>query len=241
MQNSTKALISKLQQDILQWEGYKAPVAGTSGLMGLGPVEAVFPNKVFPISAVHELVCSTNEQVAATAGFITGLLSVLQCEGGACLWVGLSKTIFAPALKGFGIEPHKVIFINVLRDRDALWIIEEALKCTGLVAVIGEVSELDFKQSRRLQLAVEQSHVTGFIMRNAAKKQGATACAARWQISSLPSEPIDGLPGLGLPRWQVELLKVRNGQTGKWIMQWNGVEFVTIQDALTIERRQKYG
>jgi len=33
---------------------------------------------------------------------------------------------------------------------------EEALKCAGLAAVIGEVREMDFKQSRRLQLAVEQ-------------------------------------------------------------------------------------
>ena len=37
-----------------------------------------------------------------------------------------------------------------------LWVIEEALKCEGLAAVIGEIKELSFTQSRRLQLAVEK-------------------------------------------------------------------------------------
>ena len=41
-----------------------------------------------------------------------------------------------------------------------MWAIEEALKCDGLAAVIGEMKELSFTNSRRLQLAVEKSHVT---------------------------------------------------------------------------------
>ena len=234
-------IISKLQQDILQWEGYRRPPVGTHGLVGLGPVEKAFPNGVFPVGEVHEVVCGTAGQVAAAGGFISGLLSVLMQEGGACLWVGLSQTLFAPALKIFGIEPDRVIFLNLLRDKDVLWVMEEALKCTGLAAVIGEVKELDFKQSRRLQLAVEQSHVTGFVLRNASKKLGSTACAARWHISPLPSEAVDGLPGLGLPRWQVELLKVRNGQPGKWVLEWDNGRFAAITESAGVERMKNYG
>jgi protein ImuA len=122
-----------------------------------------------------------------------------------------------------------VIFVHLLRDKDVLWVMEEALKCTGLAAVIGEVREVDFKQSRRLQLAVEQSRVTGFILRNASAKISSTACAARWQIRPLPSEQVAGLPGLGYPRWEIELLKVRNGQPGSWIMEWAEGRFVPIQ------------
>jgi protein ImuA len=166
---------------------------------------------------------------------------VLMQDGGACLWVGLSQTLFAPALKSFGIEPDRVIFFNLLRDEDVLWVMEEALKCTGLAAVIGEVSELSFKQSRRLQLAVEQSRVTGFILRNASKKLGSTACAARWQIGPLPSIAEEGLPGMGLPRWHVELLKVRNGRPGKWVIEWDDGKFVAVTEPRAIEGRQQYG
>ena len=28
------------------------------------------------------------------------------------------------------------------------------------------------------------------------------------------------MPGVGMPRWKVELLKVRNGVPGEWIVEW---------------------
>jgi len=74
----------------LQWEGYRPPPVGTRNLVGLGPVEAAFPNGVFPLGTVHELVCGTTEQATACGGFVAGLLSVLMQNGGACLWIGLS-------------------------------------------------------------------------------------------------------------------------------------------------------
>jgi protein ImuA len=241
MLGSKADIINQLRKDLLQWEGYKPATAGTRDLMGLGPVEAVFPNGIFPIGAVHEVVCANTGQVAAAEGFVGGLLSVLMKEGGVCLWIGLSQSLFAPALKTFGIEPDRVVFLNLLHDKEVLWVIEEALKCTGLAAVVGEVSAMDFKQSRRLQLAVEQSHVTGFILRNASHTLGSTACAARWQVKPLPSDAPEGLPGLGLPRWQVELLKVRNGHTGKWVIEWDEGKFVTVNETVAIGRSQSYG
>jgi protein ImuA len=224
-----KKIIEQLRRDILLAEGYRQPPLGTQDLVGLGPVEAAFPNGVFPLGTVHELVCGNTEQATACGGFVSGLLSVLTQNGGACLWIGLSGNLFPTALKAFGVEPDRVIFINLSKEKDVLWVMEEALKCEGLAAVVGELREIDFKQSRRLQLAVEQSHVTGFVLRNHSDKMGSTACAARWQISHLPSEPVDGLPGLGFPRWQVELLRVRNGQPGSWIIEWSEGKFRPVE------------
>jgi len=225
MADAKRELIDKLQKEILQLEGYRLPPIGVQELMGLGPVEAAFPNRVFPLGTVHELVCGNTEQATACGGFVSGLLSVLMQNGGACLWIGLSGNLFPIAFSAFGVEPDRVIFITLSKDKDVLWVMEEALKCAGLAAVVGELREIDFKQSRRLQLAVEQSHVTGFVLRNESHKMGATACAARWQIKPLPGEPVDGLPGLGFPRWQVELLKVRNGQPGSWVVEWSDGRF----------------
>lgn len=231
-------IISQLRKNLLQWEGYKPPVAGVRSLMGLGPVESAFPNGVFPIAAVHEFVCTSTEQAAASGGLITGILSILMQQAGVCVWIGRAKHLFAPALAMFGVEPHRVIFINLTKDTDALWVMEEALKCPGLTTVVCELRDMDFKQSRRLQLAVEQSRVTGFVLRNAADRLGSTTCAARWQVKPLPSADLNGLPGLGHLRWEVELLKVRNGQTGSWVLEWHDGRFRPVNELIVLEERQ---
>lgn len=240
MQNDRSAIVTKLRQDILAWEGYKPPVAGGRNLVGLGAVENAFPNGVFPMAAVHELVCASSEQAAASGGLITGILSVLMKQSGICVWIGRAGHLFAPGFAGFEVQPDKVIFIQLAKDKDALWVMEEALKCAGLTAVVCELCALDFKQSRRLQLAVEHSRVTGFVLRNSAEKLGSTACAARWQVRPLPCASLEGLPGLGFPRWQVELLKVRNGHTGSWVLEWNEDHFSTIE-TLTIQEERQAG
>ena len=220
-----KDIINHLQKNILLWQGFTPSPAGTTDMVGLGPVEAVFPNGTFPIGAIHEFLSATPEHTAACGGFIAGLLATLMREGGACLWISVSRTLFPPALKAFGIEPDCIIFVDLQREKEVLWAMEEALKCGGLVAVIAEVREISFSQSLRLQLAVEESHVTGFILRNDLRKISTTACAARWQITPLPSEAETDMPVLGFPRWNVELLKVRNGLTGTWKMEWSADRF----------------
>ncbi|MBK0379726.1 ImuA family protein [Mucilaginibacter segetis] len=241
MVDAKKDLITRLQKNILQWEGYRPSSLATQQSFGLDDIENNFPNKIFPTATVHEMVCENTEQATTCIGFVSALLAVLMQTGGVCLWISLSDNVYPTALKAFGIEPDKIIFVKLSKDKDVLWVMEEALKCVGLVAVIGELSDIDFKQSRRLQLAVEQSRVTGFIMRNKYDKMGSTACAARWQIKPLLSEPIDGLPGLGFPRWQVELLRARNGKPGSWILEWSAGQFRFIKQEILQEQLQNIG
>jgi protein ImuA len=232
MTETKRDIIDQLQKEILLLQGFKIPV-GTTESVGLGPVENAFPNGVFPKGAVHEFLNEQPENTAACGGFIGGILNSLMKQGGVCLWISAARTLFPPALKVFGVKPDRVIFIDLKRERDILWATEEALKCPGLAAVVAEIEEVSFTQSRRLQLAVEQSKVTGFILRNHSRKLTTTACIARWKITSLPSKLDDDLPGVGFPRWRVELLKVRNGNPGVWEMEWSSGQFVPIiEDAV---------
>jgi protein ImuA len=52
-----------------------------------------------------------------------------------------------------------------------------------------------------------------------------TAFVCRWQIHPIQSETENNLPGVGFPRWQVELLKVRNGKPGNWQLEWANGRF----------------
>ena len=215
--NTAKAnIIAQLKRDILPLQGFKS--SSNSGALDGIPVaiKNAFPNAAFPLGAVHEFIAAGAEDAAATTGFITGILSSIMRSAGASIWISGSQSIFPPALKSFGIRPDKIIFIHLKKEREMLWAMEEALKCKGLSAVIGEVQDVSFTASRRLQLAIEQSQVTGFIVRRNPRSLNTSACLARWKITPLPGELPADMPGVGFPRWNVELLKVRNGKPGSW-------------------------
>ena len=238
---ATKAdIIAQLQKDILPLQGFKPTVNSTAADLELGQIKDAFPDGSFPLGAVHEFLCFRAEDAAATSGFIAGVLASLMRTGGASLWISSSRTLFPPALKSFGIAPDKIIFIDLQKERDILWAMEEALKCDGLAAVVGEMKEISFIASRRLQLAVEQSRVTGFILRSNPHNLNTTACVTRWKITSLPGVLTGDMPGVGFPRWKVELLKVRNGKPGSWQIEWMNGSFQPVyQFASMIQEQQK--
>ena len=234
-----KDIVKQLQKQILQWEGFAPPSAKKADTIGLGEIEAAFPNGVFPTGAIHEMVCPTPEHAAATGGLMAGILQSLMKQGGACLWISVSRTLFPPALTTYNVAPDRIIFIDAKEEKQVLWVMEQALKCEGLAAVIAEVKEISIVQSRRLQLAVESSKVTGFLLRHDPRKLGANTCVARWQISPLPSILEDGLPGVGFPRWEVNLLRVRNGNPGSWKLEWKDDGFIVVNDQVADSEEEK--
>lgn len=228
MITSKADIISRLQKDILLLQGFKTSTTVAADI-GLGPIKHAFPNGAFPLGAIHEFISASAEDTAATNGFISGIVAALMKKEGAAIWISASKHVFPPALKSFGIAADRIIFIELKKEKEMLWAMEEALKCEGLAAVIADIPHLNFTASRRLQLAVEESRVTGFIIRQNTVTINTTACITRWKIAALPSALNTGLPGVGFPCWNVELLKVRNGRPGSWQVEWVAGKFRHIQ------------
>lgn len=221
-------LIQQLQREICSLQGFNQSISSRLPNLGLEKIEMAFPDKTFPIGVVHEFISPAQEDATATNGFIAGILGKLMQQKGTCLWVSTRRNIFPATLKQFGIDPGRIIFVDLFKPKDALWAIEEGLKCKSLSAVVGEIKELGFTESRRLQLAVEQSQVTGFIHRYQPRSENTVACVTRWKISPVSSVIEDGMPGLGHPRWDVRLLKVRNGRPGAWQVEWVADHFQQI-------------
>jgi protein ImuA len=216
-------LINVLRSDILRMEGLRPATRPID--LGLGSICDSFPNGSFPLGAVHEFMSLMPEDKACTAGFISGILSSLMGNNGTALWISASRRIFPPALRAFGVQPDRIVFVDLKKEKDVMWAVDESLKCPSLTAVVGELKEISFMESRRLQLAVEQSQVTGFILRHNSTVN-TTACVSRWRITSKPSDLIEDLPGVGFPQWRVELLRMRNGRSGAWDIKWINGRFV---------------
>ena len=240
MQTAKNNIIEQLQKEILCLQGFKPLPAGKNISFGLEAMERSFPQGVFPLAAVHEFISTSLETSAATSGFVAGLISsLMQLTGGTCVWISVSGRIFPPALKIFGIEPERIIFINLKNEKEMCWVMEEALKCNGLAAVVCEMQHLSFTASRRLQLAVEQSRVTGFVLRNQKANTNTTACVSRWKITPAKSVFDGDLAVVGFPRWQVELLKIRNGRPGAWQVEWASGRFRPVLHPVVIPSLQK--
>ncbi|MES2762510.1 MAG: Error-prone repair protein ImuA [Bacteroidota bacterium] len=231
-QAADRSVIEELQRQICHLQGDSQHSREQTLVLGLGQIESAFTDQVFPRGVVHELVSNSSEAATCTSGFMSVILSKLIAQGGYCLWISTipRRSIFPPALKNFGIDPGKILFVDTAKPKDTLWAVEEALKCDALVAVVGELTELSFSDSRRLQLAVEKSHVTAFIHRFQPKTENAVACVTRWKITPIASDLSD-VPGLGFPKWEVKLVKVRNGRPDNWQVQCSpdGFEYINEQ------------
>ena len=84
---------------------------------------------------------------------------------------------------------------------------------------------------------------TDWMIRHQPRIINTIACVSRWRITSLPSELQDGMPGVGFPRWNVELLKVRNGKPGTWQLEYSSNRLKEInQNIFSIpQERRKTG
>jgi len=145
---------------------------------------------------------------------------------GFVLWCLPRPDLYGSGLAAHGLEPGRIVMVQTPRDADILWAMEEGLRAPGIAAVVGEVGTLPTVSSRRLQLAAERSGITAFLLRRwreggqAARERALpNAAATRWRIASLPSQLSQGEPGVGRPRWRVELLRCRGGEPACWEME----------------------
>ena len=119
-----------------------------------------------------------------------------------------------------GLTNRNLIHVEARDARDALWAMEEGLRCAGLSAVIGEIwgdpRALDFTATRRLAVASERSGVAAFLIRlgGCANLSGARM---RWRIASAPSLLNELDPRApGTPVWDAELFRARGAPPGRW-------------------------
>src|SRR3712207_1019662 len=130
-------IIAKLKREILPLQGFKhTPQANNT--IDLGPINHSFPNRHFPVAAVHEFISFNPEAHTATAGFVAAIMAHLMKKTGVAIWISTERSIFPPALLTFGVEPDRIIFVDLSTDRNCLWAMEEALRCESLAAVICE-------------------------------------------------------------------------------------------------------
>lgn len=117
---------------------------------------------------------------------------------------------------------HRLIHVVAEKPEDALFALEEGLRCRDLAWVIGELAgnpkALDFTASRRLSLAAEKHGVPLWLVRLDAGRDLSSA-RLRWQVRAAPSaRPRWNGQAPGTPAWRAELFRARAHPPGEWTL-----------------------
>lgn len=123
-------------------------------------------------------------------------------------------------LDAFGLAPQQFLTVSVAHRQDLMWTMEEALRCRGVGAVIGELRHgaLDPVAVRRLSLAASDSGALAFLLR-AQPPHDTSNAATRWVVGTSPSASPQRHE-LGAPRFAVHLTRNRRGPAASWFLEW---------------------
>ncbi len=120
----------------------------------------------------------------------------------------------------------RMIHVYAENAQDALFALEEGVRCRDLACVIGEVSgnprALDFTASRRLSLTAERHGVPLWLVRIDAGRDLSSA-RLRWAVRSAPSAPPRwNAQAPGDAAWAAELFRARTHAPGEWTLTQRG-------------------
>ena len=181
--------------------------------------------------ALHELAPTAPIHLAAATGFALALAArnFAQKARGETLWIATDYARseggcpYAPGLDLMGLSPQRLTVLRVPRPVDALWAMEEGLRCRGVANVIAELTDdgaqADLTETRRLTLAAREGAGIGLLIRHRATP-APSAAATRWHVSAARSRP-DAFGGLGATSFDLSLVKNRRGPSGRWFVTWD--------------------
>jgi len=169
-------------------------------------------------AGLHEFAAAsaTLSDDAATTLFAAGIAArFASLPDLTVFWALTSFDLYAPGLEQVGLGPDKVFYAEGQKDSVVLAMAEDALRDGSLACVIAEVKAADQTATRRLQLAASDSQTPMLLYRRHRIRErcplsGLSSAMTRWRIGCVPSARLPH-PGVGRPRWSVELVRQRNG------------------------------
>lgn len=219
--------LSRLRRVLAEHERHVLVAEGARLIrLGLAEADAALGGGL-SCAALHELSAAAPTQFGAAAGFALALAARAEDRAKQTLFIATdfacleAGTLYGPGLDLFGLPMERLLIARVPRPVDALFAMEEALKCRALSAVIAEFPEgtADLTASRRLTLAAREGGALGLLLRHTPTPMP-SAARTRWHVASTPSMP-DEFGGLGATAFSLSLVRNRRGPSGRWTVAWN--------------------
>lgn len=169
-----------LAQQIRDMETANRPV-GERISSGCASIDRCLPAGGYACGSMVELV-----RMVPGSGILSLALMLAKqtmAKGKYLLVLDPQKQLFPPAMKSLGIPLERMIVLHPSNHSDAVWAMDQGLRCSAVGAVIAELGHLEDRVARRLQLATEQGGGLGILLRDRfASKSHPSWADVQWLI-----------------------------------------------------------
>ena len=194
------------------------PIPLHKGLFGR---PAPYPEACEPL---EEVGAAQPGDAAAALAFVLARLAAAAAERPLVLvtteeWLRERGRPFARGLAEWGVAAERVIWVGAVKEVEALWALEEALKSGAVAGGLATVEHPAFVATRRLDFAARAGGALGVLLR-AGPAEDLSAARRRWRIAARPS--LDGVfdpKAPGTVRLRAELVRRRDGPPGGWDLE----------------------
>jgi protein ImuA len=219
--------LARLRGSIERIEGHEDTTRLDRVALGHAEADAMLQGGLMR-GTLHEVFATETRQVGAATGFVAGMAQRLS-KGKPLLWIRQdfltreAGALSMSGLKDLGLDPRRIVLVQAADSEMALRVGADALACDALGAVVldlwGEVRAFDLVASRKYTLAAQTSGVSCVMLRTSALPAVSTA-ETRWVVQAARSPPTAPWEAWGAPILDIQLVRNRHGQTGRWIMEW---------------------
>ncbi len=178
--------IDGLSRKLRQLERSRQKVHSSGGLVstGISALDAMLPDQGLQSGTLVEWLSAVTGGGAETlamsiAGHVMG-------EQGTCIVIDRSGSFYPPAATLWVKDLERMLVVHPQNDRDALWALEQTLRCSGVAVVVCRLEKISQQAWRRLQLASETGGGVGLLLRSTEQRGRPSWAGIRLLVEPLP-------------------------------------------------------
>ncbi len=173
---------------------------------GNADLDQRLPRGGLRVDSITEWVGQNHASVAGALSLVTAAVRLAR-HSGPLIVVARDGEFYPPAAVAMGIPVARIIWVRPSCHADAVWSIDQSLRCDAVAAVWSPVgAQLDDRDARRFQLASETGHTPGLFVRPIATRGRPSFADTRFHVRLAKR-------GQGSKRGQASLMQTEGNES----------------------------
>src|SRR5450432_3130944 len=176
-----KAALAELLHNPLLWQGDRLARAEDAVASGFAALDRELPGGGWPQASLTELLL--DHQGIGELRLVLPALKALVRAGEWIALIAPPHVPYAPAFARYGIDPGRVIVVESAEEKNRWWSAEQVLRANSAGALLFWPRAVNDAQTRRLQLAAQESQSLAFVFTGTARAAHPSPAPLRIRLS----------------------------------------------------------